>query len=133
MAALLILAVAVAFSLFVWGVEPFQSWEWALSDRLFREQDGSPNVVVVGKYVVVENLSLVASTKRQVHIPRTHSPTLSPYAIAIEVIVLCYVVVVVNDTVHSKIIEYGGNVNIIVNEVSPGLADKVVDAVQEVE
>lgn len=48
MAALLILAVAVVFSLFVWGVEPFQSWEWALSDRLYREQDGSPNIVVVG-------------------------------------------------------------------------------------
>jgi adenylate cyclase len=44
----LILAVAVAFSLFVWGVKPFQSWEWALSDRLFREQDGSPNIVVAG-------------------------------------------------------------------------------------
>jgi adenylate cyclase len=48
MAALLILAVAVAFSLFVWAVKPFQSWEWALSDRLFQEQDGSPNIVVVG-------------------------------------------------------------------------------------
>jgi len=40
--------VAVAFSLFVWGVEPFQSWEWGLSDRLFRHQDGSPNIVVAG-------------------------------------------------------------------------------------
>jgi adenylate cyclase len=47
-AALLILAVAVAFSLFVWGLEPFQSWEWALSDRLFREREGSPNIVVAG-------------------------------------------------------------------------------------
>ena len=47
-AALLILAVAVAFSLFVWAVKPYQSWEWALSDRLFQEQDGSPNIVVVG-------------------------------------------------------------------------------------
>jgi adenylate cyclase len=48
MAALLIVAVALAFSLFVWAVKPFQSWEWALSDRLFRQQDGSPNIVVVG-------------------------------------------------------------------------------------
>ena len=47
-AALLILAVALAFSLFVWAVKPFQSWEWALSDRLFQQQDGSPNIVVVG-------------------------------------------------------------------------------------
>lgn len=47
-AALLIMAVAAAFSLFVWGVEPFQSWEWALSDRLFRERDGNPNIVVAG-------------------------------------------------------------------------------------
>jgi adenylate cyclase len=46
--ALLILAVAVAFSLFVWAVNPFQSWEWALSDRLFQEQDGSSNIVVAG-------------------------------------------------------------------------------------
>jgi adenylate cyclase len=47
-AALLVLAVAVLFSLFVWGVEPFQSWEWGLSDRLFRDQDASPNIVVAG-------------------------------------------------------------------------------------
>jgi adenylate cyclase len=47
-AALLIVAVTVAFSLFVWGVEPFQSWEWDLSDRLFRYQDASPNIVVAG-------------------------------------------------------------------------------------
>jgi adenylate cyclase len=47
-ATLLILAVALAFSLFVWAVKPFQSWEWALSDRLFQKQDGSPNIVVVG-------------------------------------------------------------------------------------
>jgi adenylate cyclase len=40
--------VAVAFSLFVWGVEPFQTWEWGLSDRLFRDQDASPNIVVAG-------------------------------------------------------------------------------------
>jgi adenylate cyclase len=44
----LILAVALAFSLFVWAVKPFQSWEWALSDRLFQQQDGSPNIVVAG-------------------------------------------------------------------------------------
>ncbi|GAG14246.1 unnamed protein product, partial [marine sediment metagenome] len=37
-----------AFSLFVWGVEPFRTWEWGLSDRLFRHQDGSPNIVVAG-------------------------------------------------------------------------------------
>jgi len=48
MAALLIFVVAVVFSLFVWGVQPFQSWEWSLSDRLFREQDASPNIVVAG-------------------------------------------------------------------------------------
>jgi adenylate cyclase len=48
MAAVLILVVTVAFSLFVWGVEPFQTWEWGLSDRLFRDQDGSPNIVVAG-------------------------------------------------------------------------------------
>jgi len=48
MAALLIVVVTVAFSLFVWGVEPFQSWEWGLSDRLFRDQDASPNIVVAG-------------------------------------------------------------------------------------
>jgi adenylate cyclase len=47
-AALLILVVTVAVSLFVWGVEPFQTWEWGLSDRLFRDQDGSPNIVVAG-------------------------------------------------------------------------------------
>ena len=47
-AALLILVVAVAFSLFVWGVAPFQTWEWGLSDRLFRHQDASPNIVVAG-------------------------------------------------------------------------------------
>ena len=40
--------VAVVFSLFVWAVQPFQSWEWGLSDRLFREQDASPNIVVAG-------------------------------------------------------------------------------------
>jgi adenylate cyclase len=45
---LLILAAAVAFSLFVWAVKPFQSWEWALSDRLFQEQDASPNIIVAG-------------------------------------------------------------------------------------
>jgi adenylate cyclase len=44
----LVLAVAVAFSLFVWAVKPFQSWEWALSDRLFQEQDASPNIIVAG-------------------------------------------------------------------------------------
>jgi adenylate cyclase len=48
MAALLIVAVTIAFSLFVWGVEPFQTWEWGLSDRLFRQQNGSPNIVVAG-------------------------------------------------------------------------------------
>lgn len=48
MAALLIVVVTAAFSLFVWGVEPFQTWEWGLSDRLFRHQDGSPNIVVAG-------------------------------------------------------------------------------------
>jgi adenylate cyclase len=48
MAAVLIVAVTVAFSLFVWGVEPFQTWEWGLSDRLFRDQEGSPNIVVAG-------------------------------------------------------------------------------------
>jgi adenylate cyclase len=47
-AALLIVVVTLAFSLFVWGVEPFQTWEWGLSDRLFRQQDGSPNIVVAG-------------------------------------------------------------------------------------
>ncbi|MGQ9571899.1 MAG: CHASE2 domain-containing protein [Dehalococcoidia bacterium] len=47
-AALLVLLVTVAVSLFVWGVEPFQGWEWSLSDRLFRDQDGSPNIVVAG-------------------------------------------------------------------------------------
>ncbi len=47
-AAVLIVAVTVAFSLFVWGVEPFQTWEWGLSDRLFRHQDASPNIVVAG-------------------------------------------------------------------------------------
>jgi hypothetical protein len=46
MAALLILVVTVAFSLFVWGVEPFQTWEWGLSDRLFRHQDGSPRSIL---------------------------------------------------------------------------------------
>jgi adenylate cyclase len=48
MAALLIVVVTVVFSLFVWGVEPFQTWEWGLSDRLFRDQDASPNIVVAG-------------------------------------------------------------------------------------
>ncbi|KPK21699.1 MAG: hypothetical protein AMJ76_01970 [Dehalococcoidia bacterium SM23_28_1] len=48
MAALLIVVVTVAFSLFVWGVEPFQTWEWGLSDRLFRYQDASPRIVVAG-------------------------------------------------------------------------------------
>lgn len=47
-AALLIVVVTVAFSLFVWGVEPFQAWEWGLTDRLFRHQDASPNIVVAG-------------------------------------------------------------------------------------
>jgi len=47
-AALLLLAVAAALSLFVWAVKPFQSWEWALSDRLFQQQDGSPNIIVAG-------------------------------------------------------------------------------------
>jgi adenylate cyclase len=48
MAALLIVAVTIAFSLFVWAVEPFQTWEWGLSDRLFRQQNGSANIVVAG-------------------------------------------------------------------------------------
>ncbi len=48
MAAVLIVAVTVAFSLFVWGVEPFHTWEWGLTDRLFRHQDASPNIVVAG-------------------------------------------------------------------------------------
>ena len=48
LATLLILAVAAAFSLFVWAVGPLQAWEWALSDRLFREQNGSRNIVIVG-------------------------------------------------------------------------------------
>jgi adenylate cyclase len=48
MAALLIVVVTVVFSLFVWVVGPFQTWEWGLSDRLFRDQDASPNIVVAG-------------------------------------------------------------------------------------
>ncbi len=48
MATLLLVAVTVVFSLFVWGLKPLQSWDWALSDGLFHEQDGSASIVIVG-------------------------------------------------------------------------------------
>ena len=44
--ALLALLVGVGAAFLLWGLDLFQSTQWSMTDRLFRDQTGSPNVVI---------------------------------------------------------------------------------------